>query len=135
MLLLASLPYSLYSLIPKKVGPETPFDSACQWIATQGQKPGPVLTRQGGEAYWLMNQARKVVPAPSPESGQTVELTLVKYQVAYLIDDAGRYVRSAPGTVAQFVIDFPNRVEAVWSQGPVTVYQVRETPAVPETPG
>ena len=130
-LLALSLPYSLYSLIPRKASQPASFDAACQWIADQGRKPGPVITRQGGEAFWLMNRKRTVVPAPAPESTQTIGSVIEKYQVAYLIDDADRYARALPGTVAQFAAESPQRVVPVRTEGPVTVYEIRDSATKP----
>jgi len=125
LLVVLSLPYSLFTLVPRKASEPSHFDLACQWIAEHGQKPGPVMTRQGGEAFWLMGRKRLVVPAPALMNSQAVSSVIETYNVAYLIDDANRYARSETGSVAKFAAEFPDQLVTVHTEGPVTIYQIQ----------
>ena len=67
VLLLAGLPYSLYSSLSDRLAVERrasiDFDAACVWLSLQADVPGPVLARHPGEVFWLSGASR----FPSPK--------------------------------------------------------------------
>jgi hypothetical protein len=131
LVLAASIPYSAYRLATDKAGAEqraqADFDAACAWIAQHGDHPGPVLTRQPGEVFWLTGR-RALLP---PDDERAIDQAVDHYGVAYLFVDEQRYAQAPASPLARYVADHPDRVELVrpgTSEPPVAVYAVRSPP-------
>ena len=137
LVLLASLPYSVYALVTGKAraaeSSQHDFDAACDWLATHADRPGPVLTRHPGEVYWQTGrQALEVPTAERPgdrdADAGAIARTIDAYHVAYLLIDQERYANASPSPLARFVARFPERVHKVWDRetdrSAVTIYEV-----------
>jgi hypothetical protein len=127
-ILAVSIPYSAYALLRgRHVESERmhlDFDNACAWV---GSQPGnrPVLVRQSGEAYWLMRRTRPALsPAPAATPDE-IERTIKRYQIEFLVLDAGRYAHDPAHTLGHYVDERPGAVERAFSSGPVSVYRIR----------
>jgi 4-amino-4-deoxy-L-arabinose transferase-like glycosyltransferase len=119
-----SLPYSLYGLATDRASAaertHEDFDSACAWIATNADLPGPVMTRQPGEAYWLTGR-RALAPPADPSS---LESELERYGVRYLVVDEARFTNAEPSPLAAFVAASPDRVRETFSSRAVRVFEL-----------
>ena len=127
----ASLPYSAYALVSNRAESQrrthADFDAACAWIAQEGDRPGPVLTRHPGEVYW---QTSRHALSPASTDVVSIERAIESQGVSYLIVDEDRYKNAPANPLARFVHERPERVRAVWSSqsaGPaVRVYAVKQ---------
>lgn len=132
-LLVAAIPYSASAIVTDRAGArersQAGFDAACAWIAQHGDRPGPILTRQPGEAFWLTQRQALAPPGDEPA---VIDRAITRYRVAYLLIDDERYVRAPSNPLQRFVESRPERVERVWpndaaasARGPrFTVYAV-----------
>jgi hypothetical protein len=127
-----SLPYSLYSLATDRASAaertHEDFDSACAWIASNSKLPGPVMTRQPGEAYWLTGR-RALAPSADPSS---LESDLERYGVRYLIVDEARFTNAEPSPLAAFVVASPDRVRETFSSRAVRVFELVDAEPDPD---
>jgi hypothetical protein len=125
VLLLVALPYGLYVLGPRKPGAEhaaAELRAAGRWLA-EAPREGPVLARQAGELYWLMDRRRTVAGVPEGAGAGEVAALAERFDPAYLLDDAGRYTGAAEGGVAAFVSEHPGSVREVFRAGSIVVYE------------
>jgi hypothetical protein len=138
LVLAASLPYSGYLLATGRTRARErdhrDFDLACAWIATHGDRPGPVLSRHPGEVFWQTGRQGLEVPTAERPGAldadpETISRTLEAYRMAYLLIDQARYAHAQPSPLSRFVAQHPDRVREVWSGGEnrsaVTVYEVK----------
>ena len=125
LLLLAAVPYSMYAVVTRKAdrveGAHRDYDEALRWIAGRSGHPGPLLTRQAGEAFWLSGR-RAIDP---PDDPKAIAERIERYRVAYLIDDRDRYARDQTSPIGRFIASHPEAARAVWRSGGVTVFEVR----------
>ena len=139
LLLSASLPYSAYTLVAGRSrvmeASHGEFDAACRWLAVNGSRPGPVLTRHPGEVFW--QTGRKSLEIPTAERPGDVDAdvdaiarTIANYRVAYLLIDQERYALARTSPLARYVVEHPERVRKVWDReagrSSVAIYEVRE---------
>lgn len=132
LVLLVSLPYSIYALIGDRSavlrGTYADFDAACAWLASEGGEPGPILTRHPGEVYWLTGRNAL---APASTDPSVVEALVDRQRVSYLLIDEARYANAPDNPLSLFVQRRPERVREVWrrdSGGASTViYAVKST--------
>src|SRR5262249_2733246 len=75
-------------------------------------EPGPVLTRQPGEVFWLTG--RQALAPPS--SVEAIEDAIDRYGVAYLIVDEGRYANAPENPLERFVRERPKQAHPVWGE-------------------
>ncbi len=148
LVLAASLPYSAYALATGKArateASQRDFDAACAWLATQADRPGPVLTRHPGEVYWQTGRPALEVPT-SERPGDvdadagTIARTIDAHRVAYLLVDQDRYANAPASPLARFVAQSPRRVREVWSResdrSAVAIYEVEPATAIDRTTG
>jgi hypothetical protein len=142
VVLLVSVPYSAYAIVTGRSrmrdAANRDFDAACAWLARDGSRPGPVLSRHPGEVF--LATGRQALEVPTSErpgeadaSADEVARAIAKYHVAYLVLDVDRYVGAPRGPLARFVIERSGRVRKVWSQergsSGAVIYEV-----VPDTP-
>ncbi len=124
LLFLVSMPYTIVSGLKPRVPLETTadadFEAACRWITSFHNAAGPVMVRQAGEAFWLMD--RSLACVPPPEDPSAIPALIKRYQIAYLIDDQGRYTNAPIGSIARYVQSRSADVRAVWSSETVRVY-------------
>ncbi len=132
LLVVASVPYTAYSILTRRTEMEArrhaDFDAACRWIARQPKDDatsGPVLSRQGGEVFWLTGRARTAVDPPTDATAQTIDRLIDTHGVAYLILDDDRYARAADSPLAAYVEERPERLNEVFRGASIVVYQVR----------
>ena len=120
LLLLAALPYPIYMLATDRAGADrraqADFDAACRWIADRPE-PGPVLTRQPGEVYWLSGRSALAPPDDPAAIGRLIDA----YKVAYILVDEGRYARSPASPLGRYVAS----MAPAWASGRVAVYRAR----------
>jgi hypothetical protein len=137
LVLIASLPYSSYSIITGRSrardAANRDFDAACAWIAHDGDRPGPVLTRHPGEVFLATGRHALEVstserPGEADAPSEEIARTIARYRVAYLVIDEDRYGGAPRGPLARFVAERPGRVRKAWSQehgrSGVFVYEV-----------
>lgn len=137
LVLIASIPYSAYAILTGRSRARDlanrDFDAACAWLAREGSRPGPVLTRHPGEVF--LATGRQALEVPSAErpgeddaSPEEVARAIDRYGVAYLVLDEARYAGEPRGPLARFVAERPERVRLAWrrERGPaeVAVYEV-----------
>jgi hypothetical protein len=118
---LVSLPFTLYGIATGRAAAaertHAAFDAACRWIGEEGTQPGPILTRQPGEAYWL--SGRKAL---SPEQATwAIEEQVRRYGVAYLILDEARYTNAPVNPLSGFVRETRLPLRAVGPRGSTTL--------------
>jgi hypothetical protein len=124
-----SVLYSFYALATGRAEAQRQthrdFDAACAWIGKEGRQLGPILTHHPGEVFWL---TRRQAVAPRDEAPKAIDALIDRFQVAYLLIDAERYVNAPASPLARYVSLRPNRVRRVWGhatgQASVTVYEV-----------
>jgi hypothetical protein len=134
----ASLPYSTYLLVSGRTraleAAHRDFDAACDWLAVHADRPGPVLTRHPGEVFWRTGRPALEVPTaerPGDRDADAAAIarTIAAYRVAYLLIDQERYAHAPPSPLAQFVVQYPDRVRKVWSRqtepAAVVLYEVQ----------
>ena len=137
LLLVASLPYSGYLLLTggarARDAGNRAFDAACAWLAANGDRPGPVLTRHPGEVFLatgrqaleVSTSERQGEPDASPDA---IARTIVRHGVAYLLIDEDRYLNAPSGPLGRFVAEHPQDVRKVWSSEPtgpaMAIYEV-----------
>ena len=113
-LLAASIPYTAYGVASGRAAASRrthdDFDIACQWIARNGTRPGPVLMRHPGEVYW---QTGRLTVPPDPKA---IDQQIGEFRVAYLLIDDARYANAEPNPLAHYVEQSPNRVRLVWEK-------------------
>ncbi len=133
LLLLGSLPYSVYALAAGRTKAlettQLDFDSACNWLVNRADRPGIVLSRHPGEVYW--QTARKGVEVSTSEetaegdSGfDLIAATIARYRVAYLLIDRERYAGAPRSALARFVDAHPYEVRMVWEAGGTSVFEL-----------
>jgi hypothetical protein len=116
MVMVISVPYAAYAVLNGRAQAQrlshADFDAACQWIARQTVRPGPVLTRHPGEAFWQTDR-----PTVEPDSADPTEIDglISRLGIVYLLIDENRYVNAASNPLAQYVEQYPDRVALVWS--------------------
>ena len=143
LILLASLPYSSYSIISgrargRDAAAHRDFDTACEWLTHHGARPGPILTRHPGEVFLATGrQALEVStverPGETDDQPDTIDRTIDRYGVAYLLLDADRYLKAVPSPLSRFVAERPARVRRVFSTqdsegSGVAIYEVLPRP-------
>ncbi len=116
LVLAASLPYPLYAIASGRAAAarsaHAEFDAACGWIARRADRPGPLLTRYPGEAFWQTGR-----PGIAPPEGATpaeLERLIADRGVAYLLIDAGRFAAATADPLARLVADRPGRYPRAW---------------------
>jgi len=123
--LIASIPYTVYGLMSNRAGAQershAEFDAACAWLARNGSVPGPVLSRQPGEVFWLTGRRALLPPGDDLEA---IDRTIDHYRVAYLFVDADRYARAPTNPLRRYVATRRGRVTRVWGQedGLISIY-------------
>ena len=124
VVLLASTPYPLYALLTHRADAQrrshADFDAACAWIAREGRRDGPVLTRHPGEVFWQTGR-RAVLPASDDLDGLIRQIRGEK--VAYVLVDSDRFANAAPTPLARLVVERTGVVRRVF-EGPVAVDEV-----------
>ena len=143
LIVLASLPYPCYTLISgrargRDAAAHREFDAACAWLVHHGVRQGPVLTRHPGEVFLATGrQALEVStaerPGASDDPPETIDQTIDRYGVAYLLVDADRYLNAVTSPLARFVAERPARVRLVFSSqdgggSGVAIYEVLPRP-------
>ena len=126
LVLAASLPYSAYSIANDRAGAQRrtheDFDAACRWIARDGARPGPILTRYPADVAWLTGRPAVEIPAGGPGP---ISRTIDRYRVAYLLVDEARFANADATPLPAYVRDFPDRVRLAWEgRGPIAVYEI-----------
>lgn len=124
-----SLPYSVYALATGRAEAQrrtnAGFDAACAWIAREGNRPGPVLTRHAGEVYWQTGRTALASDGDDPEA---VARAIDGRGVAYLLADEERYANAPASAILEFVRRDPGRFREVWARddggSTVRVYEV-----------
>lgn len=134
LVLLAGLPYAVYSIATDRAGAEARtqarFEAACQWIADNAEKPGPLLTRYPGDVFWLTG--RQAMAVPDSATPQSITRLVERYQVAYLLIEGSRFARSGDDPLAQFVASQPDRFPIIWGDADsVAVHEALEGPLSP----
>jgi hypothetical protein len=137
LLLVASLPYSGYSVVTSRSHrrdvASRDFDSACAWLLNHGDRPGPILARHPGEVYLATGRHALEVsaserPGERDASPDEIGSIIRRYNVAYLLIDADRYLRAPVSPLSRFVAARPDRVRLVWSgaaeESGVAIYEV-----------
>jgi hypothetical protein len=128
LLMAASIPYPLYSALARRPeaarAAQADFDAACRWVARQADRPGPVLTRQPGEAYWLMGRSRNALAPPEAGDPDAIDALIDDRSVAFLIVDDDRYANAPASPLGRFARARPGRVREVWRRGAVAVEAV-----------
>ena len=115
IVLTVSVPYAAYSIVNDRAGAQrrihADFDAACQWIAHQAARRGPVLTRHPGEVFWQTGH-----PAADPDSADpdAIDRLIDRLGVTYLLIDEDRYLSAASSPLEQYVKRYPDRVAFVW---------------------
>jgi hypothetical protein len=132
--LIGAVPYTAYSLLTDRAAAQqrshAGFDIACAWIAREGALPGPILTRQPGEVFWLTGRQALLLPGDEPE---TIDQAIDRYGVAYILVDNERYAHAPANPLSRYVTSRPERVVKVWElpgDGSMSVYAV--LPARPQ---
>ena len=141
LILAASVPYSSYALLSGRGQVQEAihdnFDAACNWIATQADRPGPILCRHPGEVFLQTGRQALEVPAAT-RLGQAnhesiaIEHMIDSYRVAYLLVDQDRYAQAPTSELAQFAASHPGRVRKVWERetgrASISIYEVSPNP-------
>jgi hypothetical protein len=124
LIVLASLPYSLYNLAPSRFEARRhehdDFDAACAWISREGNRPGTILARHPGEVFW---QTGRQATEPAGDL-DALERQLQGAHIAYLVVDPDRYANAPKTPLARLAIERPGTVRKVFD-GPVSVYEVQ----------
>jgi hypothetical protein len=124
--LAASLPYAAYALASGRAAAQrrthADFDAACAWIARHADRPGPILTRHPGEAFWLTGRPALTPPGDDPEP---IAQVIDRYAVAYLLVDDLRYARAPANPLHRFVASRPGLLMRTWEGGAVAVFAIR----------
>jgi hypothetical protein len=111
LLLAASAPYSVYSLMTGRAraleSTHRDFDAACEWIVAHADRRGPIISRHPGEVYW---QTGRQSIEPTGAVGDLIR----RYGVAYLLRDRDRYARSTANALDDFVSANPGGIREVW---------------------
>ena len=91
MVLAISVPYPVYAIASgrSEVGRRSyqSFDAACSWLANEATLPGPVLSRDPGEVFWL--SGRQAIPPGGTLAD--IEAIISEFRVSYILIDDGRY--------------------------------------------
>jgi hypothetical protein len=137
LMLGVSLPYSAYALVTGKArameASQRDFDAACAWLAAEGVRPGPVLTRHPGEVFWQTGRRALEVdtserPGDVDADADAIARTIAAYRVTYLLIDQDRYANAPPSPLARFVARYPERARKVWSRetdrSAVMIYEI-----------
>ena len=128
MVLLIAIPYPLYALLTHRAESQrrshSDFDAACAWIAREGRRDGPVLTRHPGEVFWQTGR-RAVLPASDDLDALVRQIRDQK--IAYVLIDADRFAHAAPTPLSRLVAERPGVVRRVFD-GPVAVDGVVANP-------
>lgn len=128
-LVLASMPYSLYSASAHRAGAQADqhadFDAACRWIANEGLQPGPVLSRHPGEVFWQTGRPALGIVSADPAA---IDRLIERYGVAYLLIDEERYARAPTNPLKRYVKLRPQRVAAAWRGSTARVYAIERPP-------
>ena len=137
LVLCATLPYTFYAMATaeRRLRGEADrgFDSACDWIRTQADRPGPVLTRHPGEVF--LRTGRQALEASTSERPGAVDADpteiaelIRRYGVAYLLVDDLRYAGAVASPLARYVEERPEAVRQVVSardrSGSVRLFEV-----------
>lgn len=116
VVLIASAPYTAYSVITDRTGARqrshADFDAACAWITQKASRPGPIMTRQPGEVYWLTG---RLAVLPQGDDLEAIERLIDRDKVAYLLVDQERYARAPTNPLRRLVERRPDRFHEVWS--------------------
>ena len=126
LLLAAATPYSVYAAASGRASAEhrsqEPVDAGLRWIATHGDRPGPIMTAYPAEAFWFTDRPG-IVPPDDPEA---IAREVDRYEVAYLVLVEGRFARAREDPISEFVAGNPGRVRRCWASesGRVAVYEV-----------
>jgi 4-amino-4-deoxy-L-arabinose transferase-like glycosyltransferase len=125
LVLAAGLPYAAYAAASDRAGAEARiqagFDSACAWIAAHADRPGPLLTRYPGDAFWLTGRQ-----ALAPDPSTPIDAQIDRYAIAYILIEGQRFARADADPLAAYVADHPSRVHLLWrSPLGASVYEVR----------
>jgi hypothetical protein len=126
LLLAASLPYPLYSLLTGRAqaarDTHRSFDEACAWIARQSDNPGPVLSQYPADVFW---QTRRLALEPATDGAGSIERTIRQHGVAYLLVDEKPFTNAPVDPLARHVALHPSEVRLAWGRpGAVSVYEV-----------
>ncbi len=133
LVLLATFPYASYSLWSNRARAQSDthadFDSACEWIASQTESPGPVLTRHPGEVYC---QTRRRALAPISDDPEAIASEILRYRVAYLLVDDDRYANAPENPLATYTREHGRDLRLVWSRhgssgSSVRIFEVEPT--------
>jgi hypothetical protein len=132
-----SLPYSVYAFASGRSraleASHRDFDAACEWIATQARRPGPVISRHPGEVFWRSGREGLDVsgsdhPGDHAADERAIARVIDEFQAAYLLVDEGRYSQAPTTLLTQFVAQSPERFREVFraagDRGSVVVYEV-----------
>jgi hypothetical protein len=116
-ILMVSVPYPAYAVVTGRAAAQrrthADFDLACQWIASQADRPGLVMTLRPGEVYW--QTTRHAVTPDSPDSGAIAE-RIDRLGIAYLLIDADRIANAPMNPLTRYVENYPDRVALLWSR-------------------
>jgi hypothetical protein len=135
LVLAVSLPYSGYMLVTGRSraveASQRNFDAACEWISARATREGPVLSRHPGEVF-LRTGRQGLEVSSSERTGdrdaepESIDRTIHRYGVAYLLVDRGRYAESPNSPLEHYVARYPDRIRWVWGaeNGSVAVYEV-----------
>jgi hypothetical protein len=125
LIVLSTLPYSLYNLAPGRFEGRrrvhAGFDAACAWIATDATQSGPVLARHPGEVYW---QTGRLATEPGSDDLDALATQIRDEHIAYILDDPGRYANAPQTPLGRVAAERPTLVRKVF-EGPVSVYEVQ----------
>lgn len=126
--LCVAIPFPAYTLITHRAEARRrshdAFDAACAWIAREGRRPGPVLTRHPGEVFW---QTGRHVVFPDSDDVAGLARQIAEHGVAYVLVDEGRFANEAPTALARLAAERPGLVRRVY-EGPVAVDEVITAP-------
>jgi hypothetical protein len=133
LVLAVSMPYSAYMLATGRTRAQElthrDFDAACEWLATNADRPGPVLSRHPGEVFWRTGRQGLEVatterPGAADAGPDAISRIIATYRVAYVLVDRERYAGAPSSPLSQFVTEHPEQVRAAWERGSVAIYEV-----------
>lgn len=130
IVLALSIPYPIYSVITDRAGAQrglhADFDAACQWIAHQSPRSGPILTRHAGEAF---RQTGHPAIEPSSTDPDVIGKLINDMGVDYLLIDENRYMNATTSPLEAYVERYPDKVVLIWTashgNAVVQVFEVR----------
>ncbi len=97
LVLLIAIPYPLYALLTHRAESHAPIPRRLRrrraWIAREGRRDGPVLTRHPGEVFWQTGRLA-VLPATDDLDGLVRQIRDQK--IAYVLVDADRFAHARP---------------------------------------